>query len=165
MDKTSPIQIFISHSAKDEAFAKAIVDLLNGSLNVGDDAIRCTSVAPYKLKPGDNSADTLRDEIRSCDVLIALLTSESLASKFVLMELGAAWVLNRRVCPVLAPSVDWSNLPGPFASIHGVKADDRNGLLSVLEVVQDATGFKPKPRLNGDACLTNTLATLRTLFP
>lgn len=162
---SSPIKIFISHSAKDEAFAKAIVDLLEGSLNVGDDAIRCTSVDGHKLKPGDNSADTLRAEIQSCDVLIALLTKDSLASKFVLMELGAAWVLNRRVCPVLAPSVKWGKLPGPFALIHGVKADDRGGLVSVVEMVKEATKFEPRSREKGDACLTSTLATLKKLFP
>ncbi len=161
----TPIKIFISHSAKDEAFAKAIVDLLEGSLNVGDDAIRCTSVPGHMLKPGDDTAKTLRAEIEACDVLIALLTSNSLASKFVLMELGGAWVLNKPVCLVLHPSLKWGKLPGPFGSLHGVKADDRNGLISVVEVVKEATKFEPRSREKGDACLTNTLATLAKLFP
>ena len=161
----SPIKIFISHSSKDEAFAEAIVALLEGSLQFREKELRCTSVNGYKLKPGDNSADTLRAEIQSCDVLIALLTPDALMSGFVLMEFGAAWGLKKPVCPILAPSLNWSSLPGPFAAIHGVKADDRNGLVSVVEMVREATDFEQRSPQKRDACLTNTLATLKTLFP
>lgn len=162
---TSPIKIFISHSAKDEAFAEAIVALLEGSLQFREKELRCTSVNGYKLKPGDNSADTLLAEIQSCDVLIALLTPDALMSGFVLMELGAAWGLKKPVCPILAPSLNWTSLPGPFASIHGVKADDGDGLVSAVEMVKEATHFEPRSPQKSHACLTNTLATLAKLFP
>ena len=165
MDPNSPIKIFISHSSKDEAFAEAIVALLEGSLQFREKELRCTSVNGYKLKPGDNSADTLLTEIHSCDVLIALLTPDALASGFVLMELGAAWGLKKPVCPILAPSLNWTSLPGPFASIHGVKADDGDGLVSAVEMVREATHFEPRPLQKSHARLTNTLATIAKLFP
>ena len=141
------IKIFISHSFKDKDFAAAVVDLLEATLNIPPDAIRCTSVDGYKLEAGD-SPETLRLNIQSCDVLVALLTPASLESGFVLMELGAAWGFNKRICPVLAPGLTFNLLPGPSGPLHAVIADDRVGMSGVIDAVHKATqlSFRDNPR-------------------
>jgi len=84
---------------------------------------------------------TLRAEIANCDVLIGLLTEESLKSGYVTMEFGAAWGLQRMTCAVLAPNVDFKSLPGPLVEHHAIRWDRRSDLAELVDVIAKATGF------------------------
>lgn len=161
---TSAIKIFISHSAKDRDFAAAVVDLLEATLNIPPDAIRCTSVDGYKLEAGD-SPETLRLNIQSCDVLVALLTPASLESGFVLMELGAAWGFNKRICPVLAPRLTFNLLPGPSGPLHAVMADDRVGMSGVIDAVHKATQLSYRDNPRRERGMGGYMRQIPSLFP
>lgn len=50
--------------------------------------IRCTSVRPYRLPVGENTADRLRDEITEAEVVLGILTTDTLESSYVAFELG-----------------------------------------------------------------------------
>lgn len=161
---STPIKIFISHSAKDKDFAAAVVDLLEATLNIPPDAIRCTSVDGYKLEAGD-SPETLRLNIQSCDVLVALLTPASLESGFVLMELGAAWGFNKRICPVLAPRLTFNLLPGPSGPLHAVMADDRVGMSGVIDAVHKATQLSYRDNPRRERGMGGYMRQIPSLFP
>lgn len=98
-------KVFVSHAAKDAVFAKALVDCLEACLEIPDKTIRCTSVPGYRLAPGDDADEVLRDNLARCSVVLGLLTDDSLASGYVVMELGAAWGLKRTTCAILAPAI------------------------------------------------------------
>jgi len=53
------------------------------------------------LSAGEDWEPKLRDEIAQSDVFMVLLSPASLASKWVLHELGAAWALKKPIIPVL----------------------------------------------------------------
>jgi hypothetical protein len=85
------IRLFVSHSAKDEKLAAAVVDFLQGNLVLADEDLRCTSVPGHKLAVGSESSSTLRDDLGESAVVIGLITKNALASGWVLFELGATW--------------------------------------------------------------------------
>lgn len=141
VDAMGQIHVFVSHSARDAALARALVSCIEASLVVPDKAILCTSVPGYKLTPGDVSDDVLRKNILQSSVVIGLLTSESLASGYVLMELGAAWGLERRTCALLDNSVEFDQMPGPLRRLHALKGDSHDSIASLIDVIADETGW------------------------
>jgi hypothetical protein len=135
----STIKIFLSHAASNANVAKALAHMIESAFVVPANTIRCTSVAGFKLTPGDHASDTLRDDIAACDILVGLLTEESIASGYVVMEIGAAWGQQKVVCGILAPSLPFGRVPGPFKEHHAVKWDDGAGLTDLIESIGKAT--------------------------
>lgn len=147
------IEVFISHAAKDAAFAKALVDCLEGCLDLPEPAIRCTSVPGYRLAPGDVSDEVLRSNLEKCSVVIGLLTENSLSSAYVIMELGAAWALQKTTCVILAPNVDFARIVGPLNRLHAIKADSDHDIASLMEVIGEKTGAALANRAKSTAAI------------
>lgn len=147
------IKIFISHSAKDEGLAAALVECLQNCLDMPGELIRCTSVRGYRLPPGSNASAVLRENLKQCLVVIGLLTEESLQSGYVIMELGAAWGLEKITCPVLTPSVDYDRVPGPLNEIHAIKTDSIPDIAQLIEVVAEKLGLHRRPSQRFTAAL------------
>lgn len=97
------VKIFISHSKKDESLAKQVTSLLLSALKIDEDEIRCTSVPGFQLEGGMHTSTQLKQELQDCDVILGVLTENSLDSMYVMFELGAGWGLNKRVIPLLGP--------------------------------------------------------------
>ena len=138
--------IFISHSSKDAALAKALVDCLEACMAVPEDAIRCTSVPGHMLDPGDATDEVLRDNLERCRVVIGLLSEESLKSAYVLMELGAAWGFRKVVCGVLTDDMEFSRVPGPMSRLNAIRATSEESIHGLLETIARATEFELKRR-------------------
>jgi hypothetical protein len=147
------IRVFVSHSAKDAALAKAFVDCVEACVEVPDKALRCTSVSGYRLSPGDVSDEVLRDNLEQCSVVIGLLTDESLKSGYVVMELGAAWGLKKTTCALLAPGVHFNSVPGPLSRRHAVMIDSDHDIVSVMEVIAEKTGWPLRNRARSTAAV------------
>ncbi|MGO8999833.1 MAG: toll/interleukin-1 receptor domain-containing protein [Polyangiaceae bacterium] len=135
------VRIFLSHASEDVDLAKRFITLIEAGLHAPDGTIRCTSVPGYKLEAGDDPADVLRSNLAGCGVVVGLLTPASLASRYVLMELGAAWAFKKRACQLLAPGVPFADLPGPFARIHALKMSDSADVADLLDTMSRHTGL------------------------
>lgn len=110
------IKIFISHAEADVQLANLMVNLILSSLHLDDHQIRCTSVPGHQLRFGNEISQLLKDDIRLSPIIIALITETSLASKWVMFELGASWALNKTVIPIIGPSLTYKDLPGPLVT-------------------------------------------------
>lgn len=139
--QTTEVRIFISHSSEDVDLARALIGVLDAAITIPDRTLRCTSVPGYKLEAGDDPADVLRRNLQSCAVVVGLLTPTSLASRYVLLELGAAWAFGRRVCSLLAPGIPFTDLPGPFSRVHALKMTDQTDIADLLDTIARHTGF------------------------
>lgn len=143
--------VFISHSSRDEILAAKIVDLLTASLDppLARSDIRCTSVAGCTLEGGADTDVRLLGEIRSTPVFLGLITSPSVASDYVLFELGARWAqgANRDLLtlPVLGPTCGYDMLPGPWKNINALRTDKREKVLQLAHETAQALGRALQP--------------------
>jgi len=87
----SGIEVFVSHSQKDNEIAEAFTNLLKLALNLQPEGIRCTSVEGHKLPLGARTDEQLPQEILGTRVFVGIVTSISIESAYVLFELGARW--------------------------------------------------------------------------
>lgn len=135
------MDIFISHSSKDAEFAHSLVLFLRVALRLSASQIRCTSVEETQLSGGDNVDETLRQEILDSKIFIALLSPTSLNSTYVLFELGARWGANKKMFPLLLPSLDLKQIPDPLSKFHIVQCD-RPGLWNLIQDVSEVLDLK-----------------------
>jgi hypothetical protein len=73
-----------------------------------------TFSAGHQLPFGKNFADILKNDINESPAILALITADSLLSKWVMFELGAAWALNKVIYPIVGPNINLRDLPGPL---------------------------------------------------
>ncbi|MBV9946671.1 MAG: toll/interleukin-1 receptor domain-containing protein [Myxococcales bacterium] len=143
----SALRIFVSHAGNDAQLAKGVIDLIEAGLDVPTGAIRCTSVDGYRLDGGDDGPEVLRENLKVCSVVLGILTEASLASSYVLMELGAAWAFKKRAIPLIGAAVKFGDLPGPFKDVHALKIDHEPDMSSLVETLANETGFATRSNM------------------
>ncbi|GEM_PF-2207637 len=133
--RQASIDVFVSHSSKDAAIAKALVLLLRAALNIPADRIRCTSVDGYRLPVGASTDNQLRVELRESKVFLGLITKASIESTYVLFELGARWGADLQLAPVLVSSAERGLLRGPLSGLNALACDSRSQILQLVDDV------------------------------
>ena len=131
-------KIFISHRHKDEKIVSALVECIRTYFTVDRQDVRCTSVRPYRLPVGENTADRLRDEITEAEVVLGILTTDTLESSYVAFELGSAWGQRVWTCPLLARGADQSHIPDP---IRGLSPLFLSNGTECFQLLNDMEGF------------------------
>ena len=129
------IRVFISHSNNDVKVAKLLIDLLRKALNLESSDIRCTSVDGYRITGGASVDDTVRTEVHDTELLIGLITHNSLESAYVMFELGARWGVGMPMIPLLSSGATTDDLGGPLA---GRNALDASQIAQLHQLIQDA---------------------------
>jgi hypothetical protein len=139
-----PLDVFISHSSHDVALAGALVDLLRAALRPRPETIRCTSVPGYQLEGGADVNSVIRREAVKAGVFIAVVTPASLASPYVLFELGARWGLDeleRSLIPLVA-GMEKNRVPMPLSSLHLIDIAEAAQVHQVVAQVGKTLGVK-----------------------
>jgi hypothetical protein len=152
------LQIFISHSSHDTDLAKQLVDLLRVALPVDPIGIRCTSVNGYRLEGGADANEQIRTEIWGARVFIGLLTPTSLASTYVLFELGARWGAKRQLKPLLAAGMRPGELRAPLSSLNALSCDHEEQILQLIREIGKILGIPPH---HADSYLSNVRTLVR----
>jgi hypothetical protein len=129
----SLMKIFVSHSSKDALAAAALVELIRTASNIGSKDIRCTSVDGYKLPVGANADEVLRSEVFGCEAFIALLSVSSLASVYVMFEMGARWGSGRYLVPVRVAGMKQNELKSPLSAIHTIDGSSEAEIHQLLQ--------------------------------
>ena len=147
--------IFIIHSSDDQRLATALGSLLRGALDVGRhrDPVRCTSDPCYKSRSGHLPGPVLRKEIGKAGLVIGLLTPCALGSAWVLFEMGAAWGLERWLCPLLV-GLEHGRLPGPLAGQVARRGHVRADVVHLLAETEERLGIEPADTRDRDAAVT-----------
>jgi hypothetical protein len=153
----SDIELFISHSQKDEALAERLVQLVKECLEVPSGAIRCSSVQGYKLDLGALLSTTLQAELKSALHVVALLTPNSIDSPWVLFELGAVWGLARSPLPMLAGGLGDADLPGPLWNVVAGRLEEPGDLADLISRLHADMGWPERSRARG-VTVMNALA-------
>jgi hypothetical protein len=144
IDMSSTIRLFISHASDDKELARRVVALFRAALNLPAPAIRCTSVDGHRLEGGADTDETVRKEIESAEAFVGILSDRSMRSKYVLIELGARWVLNKHLLPLLAPETPATVVGGPLAGKNALQADSEAQLHQMVREVGRVLGINPE---------------------
>jgi hypothetical protein len=91
---SSPYRIFVSHGSADAWVASQIASRLQ-------DSGAMTFLDNNDLSKGDDFKQVIRVEVGRSDELVALFTPWSIQRNWVWVEIGAAWVNQKRVVIVL----------------------------------------------------------------
>ncbi|MGH8072427.1 MAG: L-histidine N(alpha)-methyltransferase [Candidatus Entotheonellia bacterium] len=161
--------VFISHSHKDEELATSLVTFLKSALDLTDVRVRCTSVPGYKLEFGKPISEQIRDDINTSLVMIALITQNSLSSKYVLLELGAWWGHDPKfIIPILAPGLKVSDLPDqlrPYRFIGIDTKDARSSVIGAIQQISAVLGADPTLGEQAQANLDRFVGTFNSWNP
>ena len=115
--KDEPVRIFISSASEDAMLVWKIRKLLTARLHAD-------VFTPEDLVVGMNWAEKLRQKLQSADILLAVLTPAGLASDFVQQELGAAWVLQKPILPLISQRALLKNVLIPIQDDLVIEAAD-----------------------------------------
>lgn len=108
----------LSYSSKDQAIADRVLDALETG------GVRCW-MAPRNIQPGDSWAGAIMRAIRSTDVFVLILTSNSNHSRQVLNEVERARHLDKPIVCYRAEAVTLSDdLEYFISSIHWIEAEE-----------------------------------------
>lgn len=132
------LKIFVSHAVKDEKIAKAFVDLiLHGSLYIQIHEIYCTSADGTKIKSGDDWRKSIRDAIREVKINFLLITPNYKNSEVCLNEMGAAWVSDAKVIPMIIEPITYKTV-GVIQEPNQIeKLNDELSLDRIKDVIQE----------------------------
>lgn len=139
------LDIFISHSSSDKEIAESLIDLLIVSLRIEANKIRCTSVEGFKLEGGVNTDERLKFEILSSNILIGIISKDSLNSHYVLFELGARWGSKKPFRPVVINQSDYKLLRGPLKNINVLNLSNSSDISQLLEEISNILKLKIEP--------------------
>lgn len=90
--------VFISHSTKDRWIARQMAHLLEEK---GEEYRVRTFLDEKNIEGGDSIPETIRESIQKCSEFLVLLSQYSIDRPWVLIEIGAAWALKKRIVPVI----------------------------------------------------------------
>jgi len=114
--ENKPKHVFISYSSNDTKDAKNIQNILKNH------NIDCF-LAKDGLAQGDLFEESIRKKIMQAYELIVICTPNSINSSWVKKELGAAWVLKKRVVPIVN-MMQIDDLPEELNKAHAVYLSD-----------------------------------------
>jgi hypothetical protein len=159
---TGSVKLFVSHAHEDVDIAMELVTAIDLALDVPDGAIRCTSVPGYKLDFGSMPGDQLRQELASAQCVIAILTPRSIASHWVMFELGATWSRAKQVIPLLGGGLEDRDIPGPLRGVAGGQLGDPSTFDQFLDQVTGTLGWVARNRTAGIARLHRLASSIAT---
>lgn len=112
--------IFISHSTKDRFIARQVADLIE---KAGRQHEIDTFLDEKDIEYGGSIPEEIRQQIRDCGELVVLLSEYSVDRPWVLIEIGAAWVLEKRIVAVM-DKLSPDQMPDVIAPFRGVDLNE-----------------------------------------
>ena len=103
--------IFIIHSNNDKYYADAIKRSLN-CINVPDSNIYCSSIEETGTNLGESFCNIIKKCLRNAILVVCIMSDASVNSKYCLQEMGAAFVMDTPIIPVLVKGFKPENMPG-----------------------------------------------------
>lgn len=124
--------VFISHSSKDRWIARQIARFV-------EERGAQTFLDEKDIHGGDFISQTIKESIRDCDELLVLMSQYSIDRPWVLIEIGAAWALDKPVVPII-DKVTPGQMPDILSDHKAIDLNDLNDYLAELEArVSEAT--------------------------
>jgi hypothetical protein len=135
--------VFVSHVNEDRAVAAWLQEQLRLDFL---DEIDVFVSSERDGHAGDNWLATIDEALHSCGVLVALCSPVSVHRPWVNFELGAAWILRKRIVPVCHAGLTPEDLKIPLSLLQGVTLTQPEGIESLYGTLARQLGFQRTPR-------------------
>jgi hypothetical protein len=138
MLSANPLRWFVIHSDSDVDFARDVRSLLTSRVNAEvftTEDKRCTKLWLSRL----------RDELSSSDVIVALLTPNSVETSWVLQEIGAAWALRKPIIPVVARRDLLNRIPVSLDRARSIELTEVATTKNATKFVEDSKKAWQRP--------------------
>jgi hypothetical protein len=129
--------VFVSHAAIDHELAaqlKSVVENTFASVDV------FVSSDPEDLPPGDLWIDTILNNLRKAEMLLAVTTVRGLSRKWVWFESGTSWKQGPPTIPCCVGATRKSDLPAPFSSRQALNIDEERDLRALFGELEKKFG-------------------------
>lgn len=118
MKRTKPI-IFISHIHENSEIALELSKFINDKfLGIFDVFVSSDGAS---IRAGDNWSGKIEEALNNSDLIIAIITEESLERKWIYFETGGAFFLGKRVIPVLCKNLKKEKLGVPLGWLQAIE--------------------------------------------
>ena len=109
-------KIFISHSSLDTQIGEKFVDALI-ELGVDKNLIFYSSRYHTGVEIGKDFHSVIKNQLKNCEIVVFLLTRNFYQSPACLNEMGAAWILEKNILPILLDNLTFNDMKG-FIDSH-----------------------------------------------
>ena len=160
MKEVSKKKIFLSHSYQDKEIATKIVEkLLVPIFTINKQAdIFFTSKRETGIESSINWRNRIKTNLQDCDIFIALITANFKDSEMCLGEIGAAWVLNKKIYPLIIPPIKYENFSPVIAELQADlllnREDIESFINSLKEQLKNLFGINIQPNVDINKCIT-----------
>ncbi|MFT7598696.1 MAG: hypothetical protein ACI8TP_001620 [Acidimicrobiales bacterium] len=153
--------IVVSHAHADKEIVKALLQLVGAGLEVKTRDILATSVLGSKIPAGENWSNYLRERLEDTALVLMVLTPNFMKSDFCKIELGAVWVQEKKVIPIVIPPLEAGALePSILNDLQCINVGVDEGLKEARSAVASALGQDPAPEFD----LSGHIARFRKTF-
>ncbi len=126
-------KLFISHSEKDNKEVKDFINFLVLGMNIPREDVFSISLC-NTIQSGRVFAEKIKSALLTAEKIICFITPNYLQSQFCLTELGAAWVQQEKMIPLLFPPVVYADLNRtPLLGIQMRRCDSQTDLMAVYD--------------------------------
>jgi hypothetical protein len=139
-----PCLVFVSHRTRDLQTTERMVAVLRKALNLTESEVLFTGQVMTSLAPGQSVDETLARELRGSKVVISLFTQASYGSVYQMMEMGAAWFMDKLIVSVVKTR-DVVRLPQPLIGDQSVPLDDRLHVVRLIDTIGTFIDRTPVP--------------------
>ncbi len=133
-------KIFISHSVADKPLVDSFVDLLQTGANYISSDIFCSSLEGMGIPTGMNFIEFIKNQLKSPEAVIVILSKNYLNSQFCQCELGASWMLSSYVLPLLVAPITFNDVKGVLTGTQAAHIHDSNELNIFIDSLNKKLG-------------------------
>ncbi len=134
-------QIFISHTSKETALARALKErLVADFLGLPDVFVSSDRTT---IEAGEKWLDEIEIALKAADLVMVMASREAVGRPWVNFEAGAAWLRGIPLIPVCHSGMTPASLPAPLSLLQGVLITDPEGLQKIYDAVAKQLGVAP----------------------
>lgn len=131
--------IFISHSESDARSAELLREFIIESMEVSGDRV----ILSRRGADEDSASEWMRmkSDLEACSAVVALIPSDDASARGVLLELGAAWALDRLIFLIFMPGVSILDMPSLLSNYQSADAANDDAHITMMDVVRETADF------------------------
>lgn len=134
-------QIFFSHIHEDADYAKSIKDWLDDHL-LGA-VVFFVSTDKSSIPLGSEWPKKIRQALENSRIMVVLISSLSVASRWIYFEAGAGYVRGIPVIPICIGGFKKNDLPAPLNFLQAIELPGKESEEQILKIIAESAGLRP----------------------